>query len=798
MKKQYFILFFFLTALSIHSQEYSIKGHVEDSKNEPLMGVNITNNKNSYGTQTDIDGDFILKFNTLGEYKLKFSYVGYKTKNITIKLLENNNAISIIMNEDKLVLDEVVISASRTSEKISEVPASITIVSSKTLESLTQSTTNVSEILEFSVPGLAPSTGTYSNWGQTLRGRNLLVMVDGVPQSTPLRNAKVGLKAINPNDIARIEVIKGATAIYGNGGDGGIVNYITKKAEKNKKFGGNTMLWQTNNLAKTEDAFGGGLYQSLTGRANKLSYYVSGSFEKTGNKYDANGDVLLPTYGLGNTKTFSGLARIGYNFTETQKLSLTATHFNSRQDSPFVATLGSLNVFNAQGDYKITHGIGELPSETNPILGEPSGATATSVRLKYAVSDLFNATTSFDTDAYYQKSENIFFYSARFVGGGQTVVNSEKFGLRPNFHTSLILDAPINISFTYGADILKDKTNQGLIDGRLWVPNLDFFSYSPYFQAKIKYNNTWVLKTGIRYDNMNLSINDFSTLPYDNKNDGVFSDSFDITGDDLKFNSTSVNIGIRYIENDVFTPYMSYSQGFSLPDIGGTIRGAKAKSIKDIDLTAVKTNNFEFGFLSKFDHIRFEAVGFYSTSNLGLGLIFNDEKNRFEAAATPQKIFGAEASVDFRYLAGKLHFGGSYSYVEGLTHDNNDPNNLRYIGGDVVSPPKTTMYINVKPLDKLNTSLRLVNVGNRNRFNTKEANNSIFTYNHREVPVKGYALLNFSTDYTLKSDLKIALAINNLLNKFYLPARSQWGSPLHTFTTAGEGINAKLSLAYTF
>ncbi|WP_350604419.1 TonB-dependent receptor plug domain-containing protein, partial [Pseudoalteromonas sp. SMN1298-MNA-CIBAN-0114] len=58
-----------------------------------------------------------------------------------------------------------------------------------------------------------------------------LVMIDGVPQSTPLRNGSLGIKTLDASAIARIEVIKGATSIYGNGAAGGIINYITKKAK---------------------------------------------------------------------------------------------------------------------------------------------------------------------------------------------------------------------------------------------------------------------------------------------------------------------------------------------------------------------------------------------------------------------------------------------------------------------------------------------------------------------------------------------------------------------------------------
>lgn len=87
-------------------------------------------------------------------------------------------------------------------------------------------------------------------------------MVDGIPQSTPLRNGQLGIKSINPNDISSVEVIKGATSIFGNGGNGGFINYITKKPQEQTNISGTTELWGTSNLAKTKDALGFGAYQS--------------------------------------------------------------------------------------------------------------------------------------------------------------------------------------------------------------------------------------------------------------------------------------------------------------------------------------------------------------------------------------------------------------------------------------------------------------------------------------------------------------------------------------------------------
>ena len=83
-------------------------------------------------------------------------------------------------------------------------------------------------------------------------------------------------------------------------------------------------------------------------------------------------------------------------------------------------------------------------------------------------------------------------------------------------------------------------------------------------------------------------------------------------------------------------------------------------------------------------------------------------------------------------------------------------------------------------------------------FFNPEENNGVFSYNYREAPVKAYTLLNFSTDYTLKSNIKISLALNNLLNEFYLPARAQWAAPLRSQSSAGEGINARLGVSFIF
>ncbi|MFX7540979.1 TonB-dependent receptor plug domain-containing protein, partial [Acinetobacter baumannii] len=71
--------------------------------------------------------------------------------------------------------------------------------------------------------------------GQTLRGRNLAVLIDGIPQSTTI-NVRRDLFNIDASAIERIEVLRGPTAIYGDGATGGVINITRAPGEGPVRF----------------------------------------------------------------------------------------------------------------------------------------------------------------------------------------------------------------------------------------------------------------------------------------------------------------------------------------------------------------------------------------------------------------------------------------------------------------------------------------------------------------------------------------------------------------------------------
>ncbi len=146
---------------------------------------------------------------------------------------QNPNRNTQADSTEELSEERIIVRVTRTQEELTDVPRSVTVIDREQIEEQAQSTRDLGNILGKLVPGLAPPTQTNSNFGQSLRGRNVLVLIDGVPQSTS-RNVFRDFSTIDPSAVERIEVLRGPTAIYGDGATGGVANIITRTASEEK------------------------------------------------------------------------------------------------------------------------------------------------------------------------------------------------------------------------------------------------------------------------------------------------------------------------------------------------------------------------------------------------------------------------------------------------------------------------------------------------------------------------------------------------------------------------------------
>ena len=130
-------------------------------------------------------------------------------------------------DQDIQKLKTIVVTASRSAQSIADIAGTVYRIDHEQIEQQAAAGKSIADILAILVPSLTASSGTTSNYGMTMRGRVVQYMIDGVPQ-TGYRDGSRQLNSISPAMIDRIEVVSGASSIYGSGATGGIINIITK------------------------------------------------------------------------------------------------------------------------------------------------------------------------------------------------------------------------------------------------------------------------------------------------------------------------------------------------------------------------------------------------------------------------------------------------------------------------------------------------------------------------------------------------------------------------------------------
>jgi len=737
--------------------------------------------KTQFGVQANDVGSFLIPDIPAGTYQLRSSAVGYgtATQAVTVRAGETTT-VAIPLESSAAYLEEVVVTAGRKPENVREVPSAMTIVGKRQIQEQTAMNADITNILQYTVPGLSFSTGRTSSTGQTLRGRQVLVLIDGVPQSTPLRAGGRDMRIIDPSAIERIEVIKGATSVYGNGADGGIINYITKRPDANKPFMAQTWAGLTGQVLNGSETIGYRLSQQITGRANKFDYVLNGTLERTGLHRDAVGHPLSAFYNTGQMNTYNVLAKAGYQLSSRQRIEGMYNYYGSRSD---------LNYVDKIGVYGKTPTIGVPATTETP--GTPQGTPYNhNATLRYSF-DRILGNTSAEVVGYLQRFRTVYGYDAQFFeNGGQSNIVSAKQGVRLNLNTPFSLGKTIGGDLLYGLDVLNDQTAQKLQDGRFWTPDMSMINTAPFAQLTLDFAKNLILKAGARYENIGVNVSDFTTLKTYNTRTKGYDGGIAVQGGTLNYNAFVGNAGLRYAGIRAFQPFVSFSQAFSINELGRILRTSQKPIVSQLETKPIIVNNYEAGVsgqLGRFVHYdvavyesRYELGASYRTLPSGV----------FEIVRAPEQVRGYEVALDVAPIRA-LAVGGSYSYLEGKSDNNNDSDYELYLGGDRIAAPKTTLYVRVLPNAKTSLNLNLLRAGERARFSP--AANGMYAYG--QGPVTGYTLLNFSGSYQFTPKAGLSLGVENLLNTDYYPAISQWAARAADYIK-GQGRRAMLTLNY--
>ena len=213
------------------SEAQSISGTVSDESG-PLPGATVIVKGTTNGTTTDFDGKYSINVGNLENKLLVFSSLGYKT--VSVKLNTDNQLVDMVLQEDLLSLDEVIITGTSGIATKKQLGSAITSITADDLSD-SKAIVSVGEALQGQVAGayISRNSGNPSG-GMSIRLRGAstlsgssdpLYIIDGVVVNNRSNQAidlggytQNRLVDINPNDIERIEILKGAAAaaIYGS------------------------------------------------------------------------------------------------------------------------------------------------------------------------------------------------------------------------------------------------------------------------------------------------------------------------------------------------------------------------------------------------------------------------------------------------------------------------------------------------------------------------------------------------------------------------------------------------------
>ena len=596
------------------------------------------------------------------------------------------------------------------------------------------------------------------------------------------------LRTIDPSAIERIEIVKGASAIYGNGSVGGVMNIVTKKIPESGLIGGQTTVGATaHESLKENEGFGYNLKQQFYGNYKGFSYLVAGALGQTGTAIDGEGLYISPRYGLGDIRSYNGMVKLGYKIDEDSHIEAMYNYFQSIQNTSLIAS---------GGRYGVSPRIGVFGNR-NPEEKPDGTYYAHNAYLRATTNNIFS-NTDLEVAALTQHYKLMADYrrhnplAPRWRGtSGQSMIVGEKYGIRTQLTSKFLLSENIFAYLLYGVDALIDKTGQPLVDGRIWVPMLTAYNSAPFLQAKVTLYNYWTLKTGARYDYINVVIPTFEALP----NEPTYPITI-VTGDNLYYRNLSPNVGLSYNQYKYFQPFVSYSQGFSIYDLGRTVRESKTPdALKGkINTDPVVVDNYEAGFYSQIGkYVDLSGSYFYTTSELGSELEMDQNTHFWIVSKDPQKIYGFEVALDV-HPTDWLTLGGSYISYEGKKKPKTSDSFDTYMNSSSISPAKTTIYANVKPTKNSFVRLNYLHSGERDRFAPDPVTKK---YKQGQGVIRPIDLFSLSAGYTFNKNLSLGLGVENLMDKVYYTVTS-----MHVARDAeyarGNGRYFNLNLTYRY
>lgn len=679
---------------------------------------------------------------------------------------------------------EIVVTAARTILPANALPLTVDVIGSEELAQQVAISGSVTDAVATLTPSFSPTRQKLSGAGETLRGRSPLYAINGIPQSTPLRDGSRDGFTIDGFFVDRVELIYGSNALQGIGGTGGIVNQVTVGAPRTEGLSGKAMVQATASGGFEGDGTGWKTAGLLQYRQGRFDATVGAAYDKRGVFYDADGRRIGINLTQGETQDSQSLSlfgRFGYEMGDTARLDLIASRFELKGDGDFVAVNGNRTT--------------GLP--TSAVRGTPPGEPAANLTESLALSLTDSALWGGNlvSQIFWNRSRDTFGGEIAPIATFQDILiapvgtlfdqsqnRSRKYGGKISYERSMPgFEA---LTAIVGLDALYDRTEQRLIaTDRVWVPPTDFRSYAPFAQFNLAlFDKVVRLAGGLRYEDVRITIDNYTTLATSNR--------VSVAGGSPRFSDTLFNGGLVIEPVAGIRAYASYAEGYTVPDVGRITRAVNRAGVDIdtfLDISPIVSNNREVGVEVKRGPLDAMATYFWSSSDKGQLLIARPD-GIFDVLRQKVRIEGLELNLALRLPIDGLKLSTGYAHLSGRYDSNGDGSIDTDLDGANISPDRVNLaasYANGPLSARLQAQYYLARSFNglvrdpRNNF-------------------EGYMLTDAHVRYETGIGA-LSLSVQNLFDRQYITYASDTQRPTdNSFNFAGQGRTVTLGWDYRF
>lgn len=639
------------------------------------------------------------------------------------------------------ILDEYVVTASRTEERLFDANANVSVITKDDIERMHFD--SVGKALSV-VPGVqfqnySGSQGLNANYqGFDIRingSKQVLILVDGV-RMTPVGTGGTSINTNfinNMNNIERIEVLKGSAGVlYGSDAAGGVINIITKKGTENKttlKVSGGNFGKERYDFSNSgsEDGFSWNVYYNKDIQGN----FKDGNGTEWENKWNAHGGGLQLSNKFGDKHTVS----VKYDENKADYFSLNPyTYFENL--NKYEEQIGEIEIqetmlthdwqFDDNTSNKIIYRTGRYNTTNRPTLEEFENRDMTEEEEAHYLELIFSGKYD-EADAFYDSLKTYFEIWGGIRGNNyKTRTISDQFTKKFDERHTLIAGFDFN------------KTSLGMwghendnIYAPATIKNLgDIKNNSYYIQEKWSFDDKWNMTGGLRYDKAKANL--------EGKEGDMDS-------------NLSKSLNVAYNFDDKHNIYVNYDEYFIIP----TASQLTDPVYGNIDLKPAKGKNYGIGYNQIIDDkTQLSVHAFIRKADTEIGM---DAVGNYENYSN-SKDRGFDIQLNKRFDDRWSSFIG-YSF---LKHNSDTDAEIDRVKLGTLPRHAINLGVNYD-YDKWNVGLTA------RGFLSRDDSESTVNYDVSEGgwPTDHYWTVNLGVNYQATKNVKLFAVGNNLLDTYY-------------------------------